>query len=232
MHPSVRRWLLRTAVVVGAAASIATPQKKWSIEATLPAGVNDATRSRVLVVSASREPRLYVRHDEVWTISQSKESPTAWPATLTFEVPAGSTVGGISVEKGCGGGMCSGECEPPDGEYVRVDRVDLTSWTLASGESSFTRAMGKPGPRQRIEVEASREPTLEVTAPGMTYRPQIESRGSANGRATFVVDFASYRGTGEVKTVWTVRASIGGPCTGPCPVPAGEYVFIAGVFDE
>ncbi len=232
MHPSARRWSIRAAVIVGAAASIATPQKKWTLEGEVSSAANDASRDRRLVVSASREPELYVRRGRVADRSWPKETVAAWPATVTFELPAGTTIDRLAIVKGCGGGLCNDKCEVPAGEYLRIDRVDLTSWTLASGDRSLARVMGKPGPRARIEVDASREPSLEVTAPGTTYRPQIEARGFANGRATFLLDFGSYRGTGEVQTVWSVRASIGAACTGVCAVPAGEHVAIASVGDE
>lgn len=226
-----RRWLLRGAVVLGAAASIATPQKKWTVDADIPSAASDATRGRTLTVSASREPELFLRRGETWERARPTAIPQAWPATVTFEVPSGTGIDRLLVEHGCGGGLCSGKCDVPEGEYVRIDRVAPTTWTLASPESSLSRSLGKPVPRAVVVVEASRAPTLEVTTPGMTYVPTIEPRGYADGRATFAVDFRGYRG-GEITTVWSVRARIEGPCTGACPVPPGERVVITQVTDE
>jgi hypothetical protein len=115
---------------------------------------------------------------------------------------------------------------------VRIDRVDLTSWSLEAGESSIARTMGKPGPRTVVIVEATREPVIEVTTPSLSYRPMIELRGYANGRATFIVDFSTYRAMNETPVVWSLRARISGPCTGACTAPVGEHVSIVGVADE
>ena len=220
------------AVIVGAAASIATPQKKWNLDAVLPADATNATRARSLVVSATREPELYVRRGQSYDRIQPKTSPATWPATVTYDVPAGTDIDRLVVAKGCGAGLCSGKCVPPADEYVRVDRVDVTSWTIESAETALARTMGKKSPRSIVTVEATREAELELTAPGMTYRPKIEPRGLANGRATFAVDFSTYGGAGDMQVTWSMRARISGPCTGACAPPAGEHVAIVGVADE
>jgi hypothetical protein len=232
MQPTARRWLHRVVVIVGAAASIATPQKKWSLEAVLSADAKDATRSRMLVVSATREPELYVQRRNTWDQIRPRAPATTWPGTVSFDVPAGSDIERLVIEKGCGGSMCSGKCTPPDDEYIRVDRVDMTSWSLETGESAIARTMARKGPRSVVTVEATRDPELEVSTPSMTYRPTIEKREYANGRATFTVDFNTYGGTGELKVVWSARARIAGPCTGACMPLAGEHVAIVGVADE
>ncbi|MEO7094829.1 MAG: hypothetical protein ABI175_16340 [Polyangiales bacterium] len=232
MHPTARRWLLRTVVVVGATASIATPQKKWSLDAILSADAKDVTRARVLVVTATREPELSVRRGQTWDQIQPRQPAASWPGTVTFDIPAGSDIERLAIAHGCGGGLCSGKCKVPDDEYIRVDRVDLTSWSLESGESSISRTMGKKGPRSVVTVEATREPVIEVTTPSMTYRPMIEKRDYAAGRASFTVDFNTYGGTGEMPVVWSLRARIDGPCTGACTPPVGEHVTILGVADE
>jgi hypothetical protein len=232
MQPTARRWLHRVVVIVGAAASIATPQKKWSLDAALSADARDSARARTLVVSATREPELYVRRHDSWDQIHPKAPATTWPGTVSFDVPAGTHIDRLVIENGCGGGLCSGKCVPPDGEYIRIDRVDITSWSLEAGESSIARTMGKKGPRTVVTVEATREPMIEVTTPSMTYRPTIEPRGFANGVATFTVDFNTYGGTGELPVVWSLRARIAGPCTGACATPVGEHVTITGVGDE
>jgi hypothetical protein len=219
-------------VIVGAAASIATPQKKWNLDAVLSAEAKDATRARTIVVSASREPELYTRRRETWDQIRPKTPVTTWPGTVSYDIPAGTEIDRLVIAKGCGGGMCSGKCAVPDGEYIRVDRVDMTSWSIEAGESSITRTMPKKGPRNVVTVEATREPELEVSTPSMTYRPMIEKREYAGGRATFTVDFSTYGGAGDMKVVWSVRARITGACSGACTPPAGEHVTIVGVGDE
>lgn len=232
MHPTARRWLHRVVVIVGAAASIATPQKKWNLDAVLGADAKDTTRARTLVVSATREPELYVRRRETWDRIQPKTPATTWPGTVSYDVPAGTDIDRLVIAAGCGGGLCSSKCVPPEGEYVRIDRVDITSWSIEAGESSIARTMGKKGPRTVVTVEATREVEIDVTTPSMTYRPMIEPRGFADGRATFTVDFNTYRGTGELPVVWSLRARISGPCSGACTPPVGEHVTIVGVADE
>ena len=75
-------------VIVGAAASIATPQKKWNLDAVVGADAKDTTRARPLVVSATPEPELYVRRRETWDRIQPKAGATTWPGTVRFDVPA------------------------------------------------------------------------------------------------------------------------------------------------
>ncbi len=232
MQPTTRRRLHRAVVIAGAAASIATPQKKWSLDATLTADAKDSTRARVLVVSASREPGLDVQRGNTWDRIRPRQAVGTWPGTATYDVPAGSQIERFAISHGCGGSLCSGDCKVPGDEYIRIDRVDMTSWSLEAAESSIARTMGKKGPRTVVTVDASREPVIEVTTPAMAYRPMIEDRAYANGRATFTVDFNTYGGTGELPMVWSLRARISGPCTAACATPTGEHVTIVGVADE
>jgi hypothetical protein len=232
MQPAVRRWVHRAVVIVGAAASIATPQKKWMVEAKLPAYANDISQARELVVSATREPELHwTNRDGTWGMLDPVQ-PTSWPGTAHYKVPAGAQIDRLLIAKGCPSGCSSGKCEPPADEYVRVDRVEHASWTLEAPVRTTDHLIGNDVHLGRVivTVEATRAPTVEVeTIPETRFVPTV----TALDGNRFAIEFRDYGGTSGIKYRWPIHARITGPCAdAACAVPAPEHVTITGVADE
>ncbi|MBL9013610.1 MAG: hypothetical protein JNL83_05520 [Myxococcales bacterium] len=110
-------------VLVAALLCLACPQKRWYVEAQVPANGKDTKVERTITVTASREPQVDIGHDGDWRPAEPI-APATWPGTAQYRVPAGTQLGRVRITDDCAGG-CR-ECIPPrDGsEYIRVERVD------------------------------------------------------------------------------------------------------------
>ncbi|MBA3464285.1 MAG: hypothetical protein H0T46_30310 [Deltaproteobacteria bacterium] len=122
----MKPWLVRAAVILGAATLVGCPTKKWVIEpAQVPPVAKDSNIRRVITVSASREPQVMVERKGGggWEPATPME-PLTWPGSGRYQIDAHQQLGRVSISQSCGSGCI--ECIPPrDGrEFIRIDRAD------------------------------------------------------------------------------------------------------------
>lgn len=219
-----RQWLERGVIVIAAVASIATSRKGWRLEAKLVA--DDPAKARLITVEASQEPSVEIDQHSVGVL-RPHDGGTVWPGTARYLVPTGARVQYVSIGAKCSGGLCSGECKVPSGQYVSVtSSTPVETWKLAIKHEPQTVTL-EPGKytTHRISVEATHRAQLEVDTNGLT--PDVGAWGDAFNVSWPVVQ-------APTQVTWTPRLEIEGLCAtpGPCTPPPDAKVTITNITVE
>jgi hypothetical protein len=244
-----RVWGSRAAVVVAAFACLATSQPSWDLEAKPPAGAPKSTpasgkRGLLVTVEATREPRLTCKTDvgDLYPPGEKVGDPAADAGAVSlteFFCPPGCALETVSIwgKGGQGGGACS-RPHAPDGERVRITKVETVEGWAVTAEARPPVRIATGGATYSALNVAIRTTGLlmaEVRValePGSTAgfgAPIVENHGfdaltpdAGTRTQRLMIRTPTKDGKPPSKPLEgtvTVRATVRGRCRGPCDPP-------------